>query len=318
MKNRLILVLFIGILMPLYAMEKEVQKPGVLGALFIAQALVTTNSLEEAVKKVREVPNIAELLRESPDLSGSLIDFLVKKFKNELKSKYQEIFAFINNPNDIEEAYKFLAVDSVGLSGLIQWLKNYAASKQIERVGMLVAAGALGELYKKGYTLKEHNAKLFWTMANAIPLCLDSNRLYFKGKGGRCDEADTPLLMAVKSSAGENIREQLAKAFLKFQANPNEMSESGELPLNYVVYTYRPDTLALVKLFLAAGADPSKKNREGKTALDIVNKGMEVPYTSFNDYVNDLEEVQKAYEANQARSPASISALSSPGSGSSA
>ena len=88
---------------------------------------------------------------------------------------------------------------------------------------------------------------------------------------------------------------------MTFGADPNEISESGELPLiEAVKRQYYPGILEALKLLIKAGEDPLRKNSEGKSALDEANEGLKVTYASFNEYVADLEKEQEADKARRA------------------
>ena len=196
MTNKLFFILYLGMLMPLQAMEKEAAQTVLAPtahALFIEQIVMKTSSLDEAVKKIREVPDISETLQCYPDVTQSIVFKLIEKFKAELQDMFPDVIPFIKrelSEKNSDEVYKFYAVAALGIPGALNWLKKYVeANKLGMQPGFLLAMAALGPLFKKGYIFKEENARLFYTVNNGgVPLRQDSpNRAYFAGKKGRCE-----------------------------------------------------------------------------------------------------------------------------------
>lgn len=95
------------------------------------------------------------------------------------------------------------------------------------------------------------------------------------------NDGNTPLMRATQIYSGDNSSyvEKVVKLLIKYGAHVNAQDESGNTPLHYAAFDGSQET---VNTLLVMGADISKKNNQGQTALD---KLMKKDYSMQN--VND-------------------------------
>ena len=317
MLHRYFFILLLGLIAPVKAMIKEHNDEGALTATkqelsaptqakeaaaltLITQIVATTPSLDEAVTKIRALDISA--LSANPAFVDSMVNIVAKKYKDQLEKRNAQSLQYVN-PALAEDAYKLLAIDALGIPATLDWLKEHIRANKLERkLGFAIALGALGNLFAHGYVFNEQAAKLFNTVYNAgVGLTLhEGTRLYVIDDNSQYNESETPLIIAAKMAAPAP-RAEFMRVFLQHGANPNEISQTGELPLNEVVRQYAPDNLTLIKLLLAKGADPLKKDKAGKSALDIINEHVQFdPYASFDEYLRDLESRMESGHAQHA------------------
>lgn len=73
-------------------------------------------------------------------------------------------------------------------------------------------------------------------------------------------------------------------------ANPNQLSESGNSPLYMAVVTMNVD---IVRVLMAAGADPSLPNAEGKSPLDLIKEKRSAQLGRKTKYENDIDRISE-------------------------
>jgi ankyrin repeat protein len=80
--------------------------------------------------------------------------------------------------------------------------------------------------------------------------------------------AFTPLHSAVADDTGQAAKE-IVRMLLAAGADPNARSASGGTPLHTAAFT---GDVVMVRLLVAAGADPSIEDEKGRTPLDLARE----------------------------------------------
>lgn len=89
------------------------------------------------------------------------------------------------------------------------------------------------------------------------------------------NNTSTPLMLAIKKPMEKNTKLGLIKLLVQYKAKINDvmpLEGQNTTPLNEAIL--ENDT-KLVKELLEAGADPSLKNSEGQTAVDVAQKALD-------------------------------------------
>lgn len=152
MINKIFFMISVALLIPLQAMEKESpsersQWPKALQELAtskpaeaeaIVAAILKSHSLNEAIKKIRAVPDISDILQKHYAATEIITNNLGQHFKDELANKYTEAiksFKITGGQNE-NEMYRLLAIYALNIPGASNWLRVYA-----DRNNLLIKPG---------------------------------------------------------------------------------------------------------------------------------------------------------------------------------
>jgi len=81
---------------------------------------------------------------------------------------------------------------------------------------------------------------------------------------------ETPLHFACWKANNWKPNEDMIQLLLNYYANVNVRSSDGDTPLHYALITGAPDRV--IELLLKKGADPHIKNKQGRSAQDLIDE----------------------------------------------
>jgi tankyrase len=87
--------------------------------------------------------------------------------------------------------------------------------------------------------------------------------------GGLVTDLDTPLHVALSSPENDETKIKIMNLLLKHGAKVNAKNCFNETPLSYAAFLSGP---SVVEELLAKGADPSIRNTDGKSPLDMAKQ----------------------------------------------